>query len=243
MTKRKARHCLTSVIPVLCTLAGCSAISIAPVCPEELQVGESGTVRANKQDAGGIPTYLWEVFPPDAGVFADKNAPETTFEAQREVDVVIRLTASDGLYQVISQCSTRIRGTGEATVSMEASPGSGIVGETVTLTCSGLGEDEPNALVITQTEGDDVELTEVSDGVVTFTPTGVGDLTFSCVSEDADGNQSAPAEVTVTVTQSSEGNENDNTNGNDNVNDNENVNDNDNVNDNSGGGRQPPIRP
>ena len=39
-------------------LSGCTSISIAPLCPDELEVGESGTVRANERDPGAIPTYL-----------------------------------------------------------------------------------------------------------------------------------------------------------------------------------------
>jgi hypothetical protein len=236
---QRMRYYLTILIPVLMTLSGCTAISIAPECPEELKVGDSGTVRANQMNPGEIATYLWEVFPPDAGTFADETAPETTFQAQREVDVVIRLTASDGLYQVISQCSTRIRGGADAAVSLQVSPASPTVGETVTLTCTALGEEQPTALVITQTDGDDVELTEVSDGVVTFTPAAAGSLSFSCVSEDADGNQSEPAQLSVTVAEPSNGNENDNGA----ANENDNTNDNDNVNDNGGGGRPPPVRP
>lgn len=218
-------------------LGGCTAISIAPTCPEELRVGESGTVHANEKDAGAIPTYRWEVFPSDAGVFEDSTATETAFEARKEVDVVIRLTASDGLYQVISQCSTRIRGAIAVAVALEASPNPALVGETVTLTCSSIGEGDAVAPAIEQVEGDDVELTDVSDGVAEFTPTQIGDRTFRCVGESADGEQSEPAFVTVVVTSVPDGNENDNDNGT------ENENDNDNTNDNGNGGRPPPVNP
>lgn len=229
------------VVLILSALGGCTAISIAPTCPEELRVGESGTVRANEKDAGAIPTYRWEVFPSDAGVFEDSTATETAFEARKEVDVVIRLTASDGLYQVISQCSTRIRGAVAVAVALEASPNPALVGETVTLTCSSIGEGDAVALAIAQVEGDDVELTDVSDGVAEFTPTQIGDRTFRCVGENADGEQSEPAFVTVVVTSVPDGNENDNDNGTDN--ENANGNDNDNTNDNGNGGRPPPVGP
>lgn len=234
-----SNRCSKWVTLILSALGGCTAISIAPTCPEELRVGESGTVRANEMDAGAIPTYRWEVFPSDAGVFEDSTATETAFEARKEVDVVIRLTASDGLYQVISQCSTRIRGAIAVAVALEASPNPALVGETVTLTCSSIGEGDAVAPAIEQVEGDDVELTDVSDGVAEFTPTQIGDRTFRCVGESADGEQSEPAFVTVVVTSVPDGNENDNDNGTEN----ENANDNDNTNDNGNGGRPPPVNP
>ena len=109
----------------------------------------------------------------------------------------------------------------------------------MTITCSSIGESDAVALAIAQVEGDDVELTDVSDGVAEFTPTPIGDRTFSCVGENADGEQSEPAFVTVVVTSVPDGNENDNDNGTDN----ENANDNDNTNDNGNGGRPPPVGP
>lgn len=235
----------TLLILLTCALTGCTAISIDPECPEELRVGESGTVLANEKDPGAVPTYLWEVFPAGAGVFDDETAPKATFTAQHEVDIVIRLTASDGLYQMVAQCSTRIRGAVGLAVALDADPASALVGETVALTCTSIGEDEAIALAITQVGAGLVELTRVSDGVSTFTPTQIGDLTFQCVGENADGRHSEPAPVSVSVTLSPSANENDNTsdNGNDNAADNENENINDNENDNGDGGRPPPIRP
>ena len=101
---------MNSVIAVALALGGCDSISIEPSCPVQLAVGESGTVSANELNPGGIPSYLWQVFPPDSGTFADPRQPITEFEALKEGEVVIRLTASDGLYQVISACTTRIEG-------------------------------------------------------------------------------------------------------------------------------------
>jgi hypothetical protein len=237
----------------LCVLGGCTAISIAPTCPNELRVGESGPVRANEENPGAIATYLWEVFPPEAGVFADPTAPNTTFEALVEVDVVIRLTASDGLFQVVSECSTQVQGFVGISVSLEADPDPALVGEPVTLTCTSVGEIDPAVLAIAQVDGGDVELTDVSDGVATFTPTQIGDLTFRCVGESTTGQQSEAAFVTVGVTLSPPANDNDNENlndngaDNDNTDDNENENENDNASDNentneneNGGGRKPP---
>ena len=90
------------------TVAGCTAISIAPSCPEELTVGESGPIEANQHDEGGIPTYLWEVFPATAGTVAAPAAPSTTFTAAEEGIATLRLTASDGLYQMIAECTTNV---------------------------------------------------------------------------------------------------------------------------------------
>jgi len=89
-------------------VAGCTAISIAPSCPDELTVGESGPIVANQRDEGGIPTYLWEVFPGTAGTVAAPVVPSTTFTAAEEGVVTLRLTASDGLYQMIAECTTNV---------------------------------------------------------------------------------------------------------------------------------------
>ncbi|MCH8243760.1 MAG: VCBS repeat-containing protein, partial [Planctomycetes bacterium] len=94
------------VLVALC--AGCTSISIQPSCPNELAVGESGRVAANELNPGEIAIYLWQVFPSDAGTFADPGQPTTTFQAAKTGEVLIRLTASDGLYQVISSCVTSI---------------------------------------------------------------------------------------------------------------------------------------
>ncbi len=92
---------------------GCTGISIAPSCPNELQVGESAPLLASEINPGEIAEYFWEVIPPQIGRVTDPTKPSTMFEATGEGDAVIRLTASDGLYQVISQCQTRVAGTAE----------------------------------------------------------------------------------------------------------------------------------
>ena len=99
-----------SLTVVAIALGGCDSISIQPSCPVELAVGESGTVAANEQNPGAIPNYLWQVFPPDAGTFTDPQVPVTEFTALKEGEVVIRLTAGDGIYQVVSACTTHIEG-------------------------------------------------------------------------------------------------------------------------------------
>ena len=97
----------------LLLIGGCTGISIAPSCPNELQVDESGPLVANESNGGAIAKYLWEVIPPEIGEVADKTKPSTTFKAIKEGEAVIRLTASDGLFQVTSECQTRVAGAVE----------------------------------------------------------------------------------------------------------------------------------
>ena len=106
----RTTHVVCGLTGAAMILGGCDSISIEPSCPAELAVGESGTVAANELNPGAIPTYLWQVFPSEAGTFVDEDEPITEFQAAKEGEVVIRLTASDGLYQVVSACTTRIQG-------------------------------------------------------------------------------------------------------------------------------------
>jgi plastocyanin len=213
-------------------VGGCSGISIEPACPQELFVGESGPVFANAENEGEIATFLWEVFPTGAGTFADPAEPDTTFEAAEAGTVVIRLTASDGLFMVISECSTLILPAVDVAVVLEASATTVEAGQEVTLTCTSNGDSEATTRAIEQVSGDVVTLTDVAEGVVSFTPVAPGTFEFVCVGEDAEGMESDPASLTVTVTEP--------TNANDNTSDG-NSNDNDtppdNENDNSRGGR------
>ncbi|MFQ5592085.1 MAG: hypothetical protein ACE5HE_13040, partial [Phycisphaerae bacterium] len=50
---------------------GCTGISVEPSCPEEMVVGESRPLKANEQNEGAMPWYLWEVKPVDAGTIAE----------------------------------------------------------------------------------------------------------------------------------------------------------------------------
>jgi hypothetical protein len=194
-------------------LGGCTSISIEPTCPEELAVGESGTVRANEKNPGAIATYLWEVFPPDAGVFDDPTAPNARFTATREIDVVLHLTASDGLYQVISSCGIRIRGAVDLAVAFVADPNPIALGETTVLFCSSVGTTEAASLTLSQVDGTDAVLAPLADGVATFTPDRTGEFDFQCVAASADGAESQPARVTVNVNAAANENDNENDNG------------------------------
>lgn len=108
--------CSTYQHPAFALLAllapgGCTGISVAPSCPNELQVGESAPLLANETNPGAIAEYLWEVIPPQLGQVTDPTKPSTMFKATGEGDAAIRLTASDGLYQVIARCQIRVAGT------------------------------------------------------------------------------------------------------------------------------------
>ncbi|UCF34270.1 MAG: hypothetical protein JSV78_03000 [Phycisphaerales bacterium] len=219
----------------LAVYGGCTAISISPTCPASLMVGESGEVRANAVDPGGAPRYQWEVIPAAAGTFANAQAADTSFQALKEGDATLRLTASDGLFFMMNECTTRIEGTvGGLVVVLSAGPEDIMVDETATLTCASVGGTEAVSFVIFQTEGQQVELAPAGLGVRRFTPDRAGDLVFECIGIDAEGEQSDPARISLVVQDAPVANENENENVNDNVVDNENVNDNvpDNENDN-----------
>src|SRR3990172_7320399 len=112
MVRLQQYRSLIAVVGVL-GLVGCTGISVAPSCPNELRVNESAPVLANEINPGAIAKYFWEVIPAQVGRVTDPTKPSTMFEATGEGEAVIRLTASDGLYQVISQCQTRVAGTAE----------------------------------------------------------------------------------------------------------------------------------
>jgi hypothetical protein len=209
---------LLTAAMMLTLFRACTSISIAPECPAEMQVGESRQVFANEQNPGAIARYLWEVFPPDRGSFSNATLPDPRFQALKEGEVVLRLTASDGLYQVISECRTRVQGFVGVAVRLTAMPPQADLREPVTLTCESVGSTEAVRRDIVQTEGGLVDLVEISEGVARFEADRIGDLVFRCVGENAAGDQSEPTFITVNVTGANvNGNRNGNANGNDNA--------------------------
>ncbi len=175
---------------------------MAPSCPDELEVGESRAVAANETNPGAIPTYLWEVLPSDAGTFADPSVPETTFQASKEGDATIRLTAADGLYQVVGECQTLVIAATVLDVLLAVEPDPAVVGETATLTCTSVGDREATTLTLEQADdASSVTLTVTGEGVADFTPVEVGDLTFRCTGTSEDGQRRATRALTVTVTE------------------------------------------
>lgn len=184
---------------ILCGLGGCTSVSVDPECPSELAVGESGSVWANEKNPGEIPTYQWEAIPPDAGTFADPAAPDTSFKAEKEGEVVLRLTASDGLYLAVDECHTTVVASVDVAVSLQVDPDPAVVGETAILFCSNVGEAETVTRTLEQVDGSPVTLDPLAEGVATFLPTEIGELTFSCVGSTDAGRQSQPSVVTVSV--------------------------------------------
>lgn len=213
----------------------CTSISINPTCPSELRVGQSGPVDANEENPGGIPIYRWQVIPAGAGTFDNAAAHQTTFQAIREGTAEIRLTAGDGLFQVISSCTIVISGAAPLAVALTASPVQSAVGDTVTLTCRSIGQTPATMLAIEQVEGPRIHLTPGAAGVVTLVPVIAGSPRFRCIGKTAAGEESDPSFVTLTV-RAADGTDNDNDNQNTNANDNGNTNTN--MNDNRGGGRR-----
>lgn len=97
----------------LAITGGCTGISIAPSCPNELQVNESAPLLANEINPGAVAQYSWTVDPPNIGRVLNPTAPSTMFQARAEGQARVQLTASDGLYQVVSYCVVRVSGVAE----------------------------------------------------------------------------------------------------------------------------------
>ncbi len=212
----------------------CTVINVDPSCPVELEAGESGEVHANELGPGPVPTYHWEVIPPSLGRFTDATLPDTTFEALMPGEAVIRLTASDSLFQEIADCRTTIVLPSGLAVTLRAEPQRPFVGEITNLTCESIGQTTATQLTLEQVGGIEVTLTSTGEGTARFTPSQVGELRFRCEGRTSRGRDTAEALVTVTVTAPppDNTNNNDNGNGNDNGNDNDNSNTNDNGNEN-----------
>ena len=121
------------------TSAACGRITIAPTCPSELEVDESGAVRANAVNPGAIPTYQWEVIPSSAGTLANSTVANTAFSASEVGVVTLRLTAADGLFQMIDECDIVVLDTVIFTIALIASPSAPSVGQSVTLNCVSTG--------------------------------------------------------------------------------------------------------
>ncbi len=180
-------------------LAGCSAISIEPSCPRQMEVGEMGGLSANQRSPGAIPTYLWIVEPASAGTITDPTLPNTNFTAAREGTARFVLTASDGLFQVISFCETQIGSSG-VEVSMSASSSTVAIGDTMTLTCSSTGSVDVETFVIDQVQGASIQLNQVSPTSVSFTPAIEGVPRFRCIGQAVNGDASDAVFVNITVT-------------------------------------------
>lgn len=195
-------HARALILILTAILTGCTAISVAPTCPEELQVGESGAVAANEVNPGAIPKYHWSVIPSDAGTFEASDQPSTTFTAAKAGDAVLRITAADGIYMVQADCDTLV--VEAIVVSLDAQPPSPTAGDLVTLTCSSDNSAVTDFMIV-QTDGTSVELADGGMGIATFTPQDAGTLGFECTGSTAAGTTSDPAAITITVAASGGG--------------------------------------
>jgi len=187
------------------TVTGCFKISINPTCPATASVGDTGNLVANEKDAGHIPTYLWNATPATAVTIADPTKPDTTFKAVTNGEVTFHLAASDGLFQADGTCKTQIS-TSSVVVALVANPLTadlGVQNPSTMLTCTSTGATPAISFVISQANGPTTQqLRIVSPGISVAVFDKAGDAVFRCIGTDAGGNQSPPAEVTVTVTRS-----------------------------------------
>lgn len=208
MMCRRRLHTPSGVAVTALLIGGCTGISVNPTCPEELAIGESGPVVANERNPGAIAEYLWEVSPALAGTFEDPELPVTTFEASAAGSVIIRLTASDGLFVAVAECRTQVRPPAPQ-VSLTGEPAEATVGEEVMLICSSVGQPQAVSYGIEQEDGDSVDLTPVSEGTASFQASSVGSVTFRCIGVGEDGQASEPATVTVSVSEAPDGTDDD----------------------------------
>ena len=228
-----ARYAVSAAIGAV-ILSGCTGISVEPSCPTEMVVGESGTLEANEKNEGAIPKYLWEAIPAEAGTIAEADQPTTTFVADATGKVTFRLTARDGLFQAISECSTEVIMFTNIAVTLEAGPAEPAAGDTVTLTCETGRVIANGTRTIEQVDGEPVELDVVAEGVATFTPSGGEDVSFRCIAASGDGEQAESSLLAIAVPPSTNDQDDDDTDDNGGDDD-----DADNGNDN---GTAPPVR-
>lgn len=200
------------VLGALLLLGGCTGISIAPSCPNELEVGASGVVAANVINPGAIPEYQWTANPADAGTFEDSDNPITRFTASKTGEVSITLTAGDGLYLVQSSCHITVisdngnpPGTEGVSVSLSWNPVSPETGQPVTVTCNSTGQTPATSFELTRTAGLDVAVTPLGSRSLVFTASEAGTVTFQCIGTADNGTESEPTSITLTITDPSGG--------------------------------------
>ncbi len=181
-------------------IPACSRITTEPSCPDLMEAGTSAPLRANAQQPGAIPEYLWEIIPEDAGAIASANQPNTTIQALREGEAVVRLTASDGLFQVVSECALTIVGDAQVSVTINVDPDPAVAGESVIILCTSTDSIDATSFALEQVDGPPVSLEFFGEGAASFTPDVEGTLTFECIGEGPNGLASDPVTVDVEVT-------------------------------------------
>ncbi len=202
---RKRRQLICNILGIgagaVVALGGCTRITHTPQCPEQAGVGEAVDIGAVVDNPGAVPRYFWEVIPEDGGTFADERAVSTTFTPDAGGQITLQLSAADGLFMFINQCVIEVIDT-DVEVSLLVNPEEAVIGNSVLITCSSVGDDPSVDFTITQTAGETVELTPIlPPSIVAFDAEVVGTFTFECVGESIDGVATEPAVGTVTVSE------------------------------------------
>ena len=188
----------------------CTGISIAPSCPNELEVDESGVIAANVINPGAVAWYEWQAIPADAGSFDDRTQPITRFTASKTGEVTIQLTAGDGLYLVQSACKISVVGAQSPgglgiVVSLSANPPQPETGGVVTVTCRSIGDIPAVSFDIQRVAGLEFEFDRFSPNSIRFVPTETGSVTFQCFGQATDGTEGNPATLMLNITPGSGG--------------------------------------
>lgn len=185
-------QCVTHVADV--------AVTLAPTCPGLLNVGQSGPVQANEQNATDTTVFTWEVSPADAGTFTDPNSADTRFEPTQAGEAVLQITAVEGSSEVVAECATTVQAVAGVAVELSIDPNPPVVGQEAVLTCTSVGEVAAVVLSVAEVDGDTVTPLDVDvPGVAPITPTTAGEMTFSCVGAALTGDTTEPLLLTVTV--------------------------------------------
>lgn len=202
MRKRRQLICNTLGIGVsaLLALGGCTRITHTPQCPAQAGVGQTVNISAAVANPGAVPRYFWEVIPEDGGTFADQRSLSTTFTLDVAREVTLQLSAADGLFLYINQCVIEVIDV-DVEVSLLVNPEEAVIGNSVLMTCSSVGDEPAVGLTITQTAGETVELIPILPGIVAFDAETVGTFTFECVGESTSGVATEPVIGTVTVSE------------------------------------------
>jgi len=202
MRKRRqlANHAFGIGVSAVLALGGCTRITHSPQCPQQAGVGETVNIGAVVANPGAVPRYLWEVIPTGAGTFADEHSVVTTFTPSAAGQITLQLGAADGLFMYINQCIVEVI-SARPEVSLLVNPEEAVIGNSVLMTCTSVGDEPAAGFTITQTTGETVELTPILPGIVAFDADTVGTFTFECVGTSTNGVASEPVVGTTTVTE------------------------------------------
>jgi len=200
-SRRQVNHFIHGVTAAaVMVVSGCTRITHTPQCPEQAAVGEVVDITATVKNPGAVPRYSWEVIPSSSGTLGNADRLTTTFTPTVAGEVTLRLSAADGLFLYVDSCVINVFDA-NVEVSLLVNPEQAVIGNSVLLTCTSIGDDPASSFTITQTAGETVELIPILPGVVAFDAVTVGTFTFECVGESPGGIASDPVSGTVTVSQ------------------------------------------